>query len=150
MRVGAAGKLLSGFDAAVALGLGADWINAARGFMFALGCIQAQRCHTNQCPVGVTTQNRWLQRGLVVAEKAERVRSFHHETVNALAELAAAAGLESPHEFAPHHFHQRFGPGDVRSLDRVHPAVPSGCLLDGSAPEPLRELWERADPSRFA
>jgi hypothetical protein len=86
----------------------------------------------------------------VVAEKAERVRNFHHEMVIALAELAASAGLESPHEFAPHHFLERCGPGDVRTLDRVHHFVPSGCLLDGSAPEPLSEIWSRAEPSRFA
>jgi glutamate synthase domain-containing protein 2 len=150
IKLGASGKLLSGFDAAVALGLGADWINAGRGFMLALGCIQAQRCHTNQCPVGVTTQSTWLQRGLVVEEKAERVRNFHHETVTALAELAAAAGLESPHDFAAHHFLERFGPGDIRALDRVHRGVEGGCLKDGNAPSPLRELWARADSARFA
>ena len=134
----------------VALGLGADWVNSARGFMFSLGCIQAQRCHTNECPVGVTTHARWLQRGLVVPEKAERVRRFHRQTVGALAELAGAAGLDSAHGFAPHHFLQRFGPGDVRPLDQVYGFVEPGCLMDGDVPAPLREAWSRADPGCFS
>jgi Conserved region in glutamate synthase len=149
IKLGASGKLLTAFDIAEVLALGADWANAARGFMFALGCIQAQRCHTNECPVGVTTQDPGLQRGLVVADKAVRVRNFHHHTVTTLAELAASAGLANAHEFAPHQFYQRFGPGDIRPLDRVFPGVPAGCLRDGSPPEPLRALWARADAGRF-
>jgi glutamate synthase domain-containing protein 2 len=149
VKVGAAGKLIDGFDIAVALALGADWANNARGFMFALGCIQAQRCHTNQCPVGITTHDRWLQRGLVVPEKAERVRRFHHETVNALAGIAAAAGLESAHDFRLEHFTRRFGPADVRTLDAVHPSVEPGALLEGRAPVGLQALWARADARAF-
>jgi glutamate synthase domain-containing protein 2 len=150
VKLGASGKLLTGFDIGVALALGADWANVARGFMFALGCIQAQRCHTNQCPVGVTTHDRWLQRGLVVSEKAERVRRFHHHTVSALAELAAAAGLATARDFEPHHFFQRFGPGDVRSLADVHPFVEPDALSAGTAPPSLQEPWVRTDPRRFA
>jgi glutamate synthase domain-containing protein 2 len=149
VKVGAAGKLIDGFDIAVALALGADWANNARGFMFALGCIQAQRCHTNQCPVGITTHDRWLQRGLVVPEKAERVRRFHHETVDALAGIAAAAGLESAHDFRLEHFTRRFGPADVRTLDAVHPSVEPGALLEGRAPVGLQALWARADARAF-
>jgi glutamate synthase domain-containing protein 2 len=74
------------------MALGADWCNAARGFMFAVGCIQAQQCHTSHCPTGVTAQDRWRQRAIVVSDKSLRVASFHKETVKALAELIAAAG----------------------------------------------------------
>jgi glutamate synthase domain-containing protein 2 len=149
VKLGASGKLIDGFDIALALALGADWTNNARGFMFALGCIQAQRCHTNECPVGITTHDGWLQRGLVVTEKAERVQRFHHETVKALAEIAAAAGLESAHDFRPDHFTRRFGPADIRPLDGVHPAIEPGSLLEGRAPEKLQALWARADARAF-
>jgi len=149
VKLGASGKLIDAFDIAIALGLGADWANNARGFMFALGCIQAQRCHTNECPVGVTTHSPWLQRGLLVEEKSERVRRFHHETVKSLAELAGAVGLASAHEFAPSHFVQRFGPADARPLDEVYPPLAPGSLLDGSAPPALQALWQRADAQSF-
>jgi Conserved region in glutamate synthase len=117
--------------------------------MFALGCIQAQRCHTNECPVGVTTHDPGLQRGLVVADKAARVHNFHRNTVAALAELAASAGLDDPRDLAPRHVYQRFGPGDVRSLDRVYTFVEAEALVRGTAPADLRDLWDRADPGRF-
>jgi glutamate synthase domain-containing protein 2 len=150
IRLAASGKLITAFDIAVALALGADWANAARGFMFSLGCIQSQRCHTNECPVGVATQDPRLQRGLVVVDKAERVCSFHHHTVKALAELAASAGLDSPSRLTAGHFYQRFGPGDIRSLDRVYPSVEPGALREGRASEELQAHWERAHAWAFA
>ncbi|MGL1590433.1 glutamate synthase-related protein, partial [Vibrio parahaemolyticus] len=73
----ASGKLISAFDIASILAIGADWVNIARGFMFAIGCIQSQSCHTNKCPTGVATQDKLRQRALVVPDKAERVRNFH-------------------------------------------------------------------------
>ena len=79
VKLGASGKLVSAVEIAAVCALGADWCNSARGFMFALGCIQAQRCHTNGCPVGVTTQDHKLQRALDPVDKAERVYNFHRE-----------------------------------------------------------------------
>src|SRR5205814_6811367 len=73
IRIGCSGKITSAFDIARAMALGADWCNSARGFMFALGCIQAQACHTDRCPTGVTTQDPLRQRALVVPYKSERV-----------------------------------------------------------------------------
>ncbi|MCC7047668.1 MAG: FMN-binding glutamate synthase family protein, partial [Alphaproteobacteria bacterium] len=96
VRVGVSGKIVTGFDIARAMALGADWCNAARGFMFALGCIQAQACHTGRCPTGVSTQDAVRQKALVVPDKAERVRNFHRNTLIALSELVAAAGLRHP------------------------------------------------------
>ena len=96
IRLGASGKIVTGFDIARTLALGADWRNAARGFMFALGCIQSQSCHTDRCPVGVATQVRTRHRALVVGDKAERVFHFHESTLHALAEFVAAAGLDHP------------------------------------------------------
>ena len=96
IKIGAAGKIVSAFDIAAAMALGADWTNAGRGFMFALGCIQSLTCHTNRCPAGVATQDPMRQRALVVEDKAERVYNFHRNTLAAFAEMIAAAGLEQP------------------------------------------------------
>ena len=81
------------------MALGADWCNAARGFMFAVGCIQSQSCHTDNCPTGVATQDPHRQKALVVEDKLHRVANFHKATMHALAELTAAAGLDHPNEF---------------------------------------------------
>ena len=95
IRIGAAGKVATAFDMARAMAIGADWCNSARGFMFALGCIQSLSCHTDQCPTGVTTQDPLRARALVVPHKIDRVYNYHHATLHALAELLAAAGSTS-------------------------------------------------------
>ena len=100
IRLGASGRVVTGFDIARLLALGADWCNAARGFMFALGCIQAQTCHTDRCPTGVSTQNPWRQRALVVGDKATRVHQFHRSTLAALGELVGASRPRSPERAA--------------------------------------------------
>ena len=92
IRVGCAGKVISAFDITRMMALGADWCNSARGFMFALGCLQAQTCHTGHCPTGVTTQDPVRQRALVVPTKADRVYQYHESTLKALQELVQAAG----------------------------------------------------------
>src|SRR5690606_10543575 len=87
IRIGASGKIISAFDVASVLAIGADWVNSARGFMFAIGCIQSRSCHTNTCPTGVATQDPLLQRALVVPDKAQRVYHFHRNTMIALSEM---------------------------------------------------------------
>lgn len=149
VAVAASGKLVSGFEIAAAIALGADWCNSARGFMFAVGCIQAQSCHTNQCPVGVTTQSRRLQRGLVPANKAERVCNFHRNTVEALAEVIAAAGLSDPSELAPRHLCQRTSPTDIRTLDQLYEFFEPGQLLEGNAGEQFQYFWDIARADAF-
>ena len=151
IRIGASGKIVSAFDIASVLAMGADWCNAARGFMFALGCLQSQRCHTNQCPVGVTTQDPLRQRGLVVPDKAERVANFHRNTVDALAGLVAAAGLEHPGDLRPWHILRRVAPDRVLALDRAYAMLEPGQLLGvGSLPEEWGVEWRRASAASFA
>src|SRR3546814_12418437 len=75
--------------------LGADWCNAARAFMFSLGCVQSMRCHTDTCPTGIATQSPARQRGLVIPDKAERVARYHRATVHALHEIVVSHGLDS-------------------------------------------------------
>ncbi len=151
IRIGAAGKLLTAFDIARALSLGADWVNSARGFMFAIGCIQAQACHTNRCPVGVATQDRLRQRALVVSDKAERVARFHANTLDALAEMTGAAGLEDPFCFLPHHFLMREKDGEMITGDEAYPYLPEGFLLRAEPDDfGYLERWQRARADSFA
>ena len=103
VRVVAAGKLVTPAKAAWALCAGADFINTARGFMFALGCIQALRCHSNTCPTGVTTHNRRLQRGLVVEEKYVRVAHFAQNMNQEIDMIAHSCGLRHAREFRREH-----------------------------------------------
>jgi len=103
VRVVAAGKLVTPAKAAWALCAGADFINTARGFMFALGCIQALRCHANTCPTGVTTHNRRLQRGLVVEEKYLRVAQFAQNMNKEIDMIAHSCGLRHAREFRRDH-----------------------------------------------
>ena len=120
-----------------------------RGFMFSVGCMQAQRCNTNACPVGVTTQNPKLQRGLVVADKSERVYAYHKNTVHAVAEFVAAMGLDHPSQLAPHHVFRRMSPTQVASLDEIYLFLRSGQLLDGTAPERMHRYWNESTSAQF-
>jgi len=131
IQIGASGKIITAFDMARTLALGADWCNAARGFMFAIGCIQAQTCHSGKCPTGVTTQDPLRQRALVVGDKAPRVASFHANTLHALAELLAAAGLQHPNDLRPHHIAKRISSSEIRLLSALFPELAPGELLEG-------------------
>lgn len=151
IKIGAAGKITSAFDIARVMALGADWSNAARGFMFAVGCIQAQSCHTGQCPTGVTSQDPLRQRAIVVPDKAERVANFHHNTLHALAELVAAAGLAHPADFMPHHFQRRGDSDQVISFADQYEQLAEGQLLaDAKSSRHFAEAWARSSASSFA
>ncbi|MFP6563708.1 MAG: FMN-binding glutamate synthase family protein [Myxococcota bacterium] len=149
LRIAASGKRVTGFDLSVAFALGADWCNVARGFMFSLGCIQSQRCHTNTCPVGVATQDAGLQRALVVEDKEMRAYQFHRNTVRALAEVVAACGLDHPSELTPAHIMLRINEFEIRSLDRLHTFFEPGQLVEGNVPNFLKDAWAAARPDRF-
>ena len=129
VRVGCAGKVVGAFDIARMMALGADWCNSARGFMFALGCIQAQACHTGSCPTGVTTQDPVRQKALVVPDKSERVYNFHQQTLHALKELVQAAGLNHPREISASHIVRRNSEHGVKLLANLLPFVQPGELL---------------------
>ncbi len=153
IRIGVAGKIVSAYDVARALALGADWCNSARGFMFAIGCIQAQACHTNKCPAGITTQDPLRQRALDVPDKSERVARFHRNTMHALAEIAGAAGLSDPNDFRPYHFMFRQADSSFLDGNEAYPYLPEGfLLLDQEIPELAEwyDRWDRASPDSFA
>ncbi len=135
VRVGASAKIITAFDVARTMAIGADWCNSARGFMFALGCIQAQTCHTGFCPTGVTTQDPKRMRALHVPDKAERVYHFHENTLKALKELLGASGISHPSELGPEHVVRRVSSNEVRALAMLHPWMKPGELLAGVVPD---------------
>ena len=141
IRVGASGKIITAFDIARTLAIGADWVNAARGFMFAVGCIQAQKCHTDRCPTGVATQDAVRQRALVVDDKAERVYHFHRNTLRALQELIQAAGLHHPSELRAHHIVRRVSSYEVQLMSELLKYLQPGDLLAGRYRFKLYEKW---------
>jgi glutamate synthase domain-containing protein 2 len=149
VKLGASGKIISAFDIARVMALGADWCNSARGFMFALGCIQSQSCHTDRCPTGVSTQDPARQRALVVPDKAERVYNFQRATIEALAELVAAAGLDHPTQFALAHFSRRVSPSEVKSFAELYPPLKPGELIAGTADRRYASAWDMASPGEF-
>lgn len=150
IKLGCAGKVVSAFDIARMLALGADWCNSARGFMFALGCIQAQSCHTGKCPTGVTTQDPQRARALVVPTKAERVYHFHQNTLYALKELVQAAGLDDPSQITAAHIVRRSAEQSVKLLDSLLPFVKPGELLRGELSQQVfRSYWPLAQAASF-
>ncbi len=123
IRVIASGKLITPAEAAAALCIGADFIQSARGFMFALGCIQAMQCNKNTCPTGITTHDKRLQRGLVVTDKAERVMHYSKNMHKEIGIIAHSCGVPEPRRLR--RFHCRVVQEDGRSvpLDELYPDV---------------------------
>jgi glutamate synthase domain-containing protein 2 len=127
IRVVASGKLVTPAKVAWALACGADFVNTARGFMFALGCIQALRCHTNTCPTGVATHNTRLQRGLVVEDKAARVAHYARNMQKEVAMIAHACGLRHPRELRRTHVRIVQPDGQSRTLASLYPGSSIGA-----------------------
>ena len=149
IRLGASGRIITGFDMARALALGADWCNAARGFMFALGCVQAQTCHTDHCPSGVATQNALRQHAIVVPDKAERVARFHDNSLAALADLIGAAGLAHPRDLTPMHVLKRVSPHEVQTFAELYSFLGERELLAGTSHPFYAQAWAASDARSF-
>lgn len=154
IRLGASGKVISAFDIARCLALGADWCNSARGFMFALGCIQSRSCHTDHCPTGVATQDPVRQRAIVVTDKAERVYYFHANTLHALADLVGAAGLQKPGDITPEHLMVRNADGHAGTLASSIDTLATGQLLHQESgtrplPSPFAEFWHASQSGHW-
>lgn len=150
IKLGASGKVISAFDMMRVFALGADWCNSARAFMFAIGCIQAQQCHTGRCPTGVATQDPDRQRALVPEDKAVRVAQFHHNTLHALAELLQSAGLEHPQEVTTNHIAQRKVDDRVALMSETYKNIAPGSLLTNDLSGRVFEVcWPIANPDSF-
>ncbi len=150
VRVIASGRVTSGFGILKLLALGADACYSARGMMMALGCIQALKCNSNHCPVGVATQNGSLMAGLVVEDKKHRVASFHRHTIESFSEILGAMGLEHPEDLRPWHVMRRISATEVRHYGEVHEFLNAGDLLDQPLPESFARAWNAASPDTFA
>ncbi len=149
IKLGASGKIYSGEGIASACAMGADWANAARPFMFALGCVQSMRCHLDTCPTGVATQDLGRQRGLVVEDKAQRVARFHRKTVEAAMGLAAVVGVEQLGDLRPYHLYHRVTPTEARTIDNIYPFIGTGDLISDADATPYAQWWNAADPDSF-
>ncbi len=155
IRLGASGKIISAFDIVRTLAMGANWCNAARGFMFSLGCIQAQNCHTGRCPTGITTQDPLRQRALVVSDRAQRVRNYHQHTLQALMELTAAAGMNTPAQIEKRFLMRRLATGTVVSFAQIMEDLPQNRLLhtaqhpNDDLPDPYRSYWQKVQPTQW-
>jgi glutamate synthase domain-containing protein 2 len=149
IKLVASGKVITGFHIAQRLAAGADLCASARGFMFSLGCIQALRCNTNECPVGVATQNPRLVKGLDVPNKTERVRNFHAATIAAFLETLAATGLRDPADLRPWHVHRRISHTEVRTYAEIYDYVEPGALLADEVPTAWARSMCLASPHSF-
>ncbi len=161
IRVICSGKIVTGFNMVQRMAIGADLCNSARAMMFALGCIQALKCNTNHCPVGVTTQNPDLVRGLDVVGKKHRVFNYHRNTINSFLEILGAAGLSHPDQLRPRHIQRRVSPTEVQDYGGIYHYLEPGALLSSSPPgtsprglaspagRRFSEAWEAANADRF-
>ncbi|NLC37434.1 MAG: FMN-binding glutamate synthase family protein [Alcaligenaceae bacterium] len=150
IKIGASGKIITAFDIAKTLALGADYCNSARGFMFAVGCIQAGVCGTGHCPTGVATQDPQRQRAIDVGDKAQRVANFHRNTMHALQELVQATGLLHPSEFRPDHILRRLSRDEAKPISMILTYLEPGDLLAGKLGHPVYErYWNRVSSESF-
>jgi len=149
IKIISSGKLITGFQLAHKLALGADLLNSARAMMLALGCIHSLKCNTNLCPTGVTTQDPSLVYGLVVEDKYKRVARYHDEAVKSLVELVAATGLDSPNQLEARHIYRRISRTQVQRLDEIYDYIDYGSLLNGEAPPEYSHPWEEASAESF-
>jgi glutamate synthase domain-containing protein 2 len=148
VKIGASGKVASGSDIVKRLIQGADYTNAARAMMMATGCIQSQRCHTNQCPVGVATQDPKRAHALDVGDKSLRVQRFQAATVAEAGQIMASMGAHSPRELRPDQLIRRVRHHDSDSYAELYDWLRPEELL-GDAPPDWAGDWKRADPDQF-
>ncbi|WP_448852036.1 FMN-binding glutamate synthase family protein [Corynebacterium sp. 335C] len=149
IKIGATGKIVTGFDIVKRMCMGADFVAAARGMMMAVGCIQAQKCHTNECPVGVATQNPKLWKALDVDVKAERVRNFHAATVEEACQMLASTGLEDFQDLGPTYLLKRTSEDLGETYAELHNWLEPGELLRGTRFHNWAADWATADPDTF-
>lgn len=149
IRLIASGKVNAGFTMATKFALGADMCSAARAMMFAIGCIQALRCNSNECPTGVATQKPELVQGLHVGDKSLRVMRYHRETVKSFFEVLGAAGLQNPQELKPWFIMKRVSAMEIRSYAEIYPQLKPGQLFTSPETSGMSRAWEHASATAF-
>ncbi|MAG58090.1 MAG: FMN-binding glutamate synthase family protein [Planctomycetes bacterium] len=156
IKVIASGKIVTGFNMIQRIAIAADLCNAARPMMFALGCIQALKCNTNKCPVGVATQNPDLARGLVPQAKIPRVENFHRNTVHGALEILGAAGLTHPDQLRPEMIYRRVASATIKTYADIYTYYREGGLVSPEPDDPCGpyhqrfvRAWGKASPDRW-
>ena len=149
IKLAASEKVFSGSSIAMNAALGANWCNAARAFMFSLGCVQSLRCHAGTCPTGVATSSPARQRGLVISDKAERVANFQAKTLDSLHDIVVACGLDTPDDFTPRHLRQWKNNAEMIPWSEIVHEVEPGQLLHDPDATAFAEYWRMADPDTF-
>ena len=151
IHIGASGKLVSAWDMIRLSAIGADWINMARPFMFSLGCIQARDCSSGNCPTGITTMNPKRYNALDVESRAKRVANFHHNSLEAVAEMLGAAGIDHPLKLNRSHVARRLSSSEIKLADDVYPKVTNNALNNNGIIEDVRILkyWDMVSGDSF-
>ena len=149
IRVIASGKVTTGFDIVAKLSMGADICNSARGMMMAIGCIQALRCNSNTCPVGITTNDPELVSGLDIISKSERVKNFQVETVKAATEIMGAMGVRHSSELRPFHLMRRVDTQNVKHYGEIFDYLNAGDLLKPNLPKSYERAFRSATAKSF-
>ncbi|MDO5367049.1 FMN-binding glutamate synthase family protein [Kocuria sp.] len=148
IKIGAAGKVISGHDIVRHIIQGADFCMSARAMMMAVGCIQAQKCHTNKCPVGVATQDPRLYQALDVASKGDRVERYHRLTVEETGQIIATMGCDRPEQMTREMLRRRITATESISYESLYRWLGRGELFEG-VEGGWGEDWEYANPDRF-
>lgn len=149
IRIICSGKVATGFDLVKKIALGADMCNSGRAMMMAVGCVQSKQCNANTCPTGVATQNKRLQRGLVVEEKKYRAANFHKNTMRSFLELVGAMGLTNPSELKPDLIMRRVSDECVKPFSEIHTYLEPGQLLGPHIPDYFKKYWQLAHTGKF-
>ncbi len=149
IRVIASGKVVTGFGMVKRFALGADICCSARAMMMALGCIQALRCNSNDCPTGVATTRKDLVAGLSVAAKKIRVANYHKETIESAAEIIGAMGMNHPRDLKPWHIFRRIGPALIKNYSEIHQMIRPGEFLNGPINPAFRNAFQASEAETF-
>ena len=150
IKIIASGKTASSFDLLAKLAMGADCVNAARTMMMALGCIQSRHCNTNLCPTGIATQDPARSKAIDVELKSERVKHFHHNTLESFFELLGSMGLDDPQKLLPQMLKRRTPYGLLRSVGSLNAPLKVGQLLQDSELDPAwATWWQQASHEQF-
>jgi len=149
IRIGASGKVASGIDIVKRIIQGADFTLSARTMMFAVGCIQAMKCHTNRCPTGVATQDKALARALYVPDKIDRVANYQRATVASASQVIASMGLTCFDELQPSMLNRRIEGQRTSTYAEIYEWLMPGELLQEPQPESWRSDWVEADSAEF-
>lgn len=148
IKIGASGKIATGIDIVKRICQGADFTLSARAMMFAIGCIQAQKCHTNACPVGIATQDAARARALVVSDKSERVFQYQEKTVNSARQIVASMGLDDFGQLNPRKLFRRVDPQVTKTYGDLFEWLDEGQLLK-EPPAGWERDWREATPDSF-